>query len=119
MGSGPLPTRRFAFCALLPALALGIAGCAPERPGAVPADIHIPPFAKKPYQRFSREAAVQIALPKDLAPFAFEKGSVDAWAIWDPYTSQAKLEAGAQVLTDGRGIANGYTFQVASSVVIG
>ncbi|WP_338019494.1 ABC transporter substrate-binding protein [Saccharothrix deserti] len=39
---------------------------------------------------------------------------VDAWAVWDPYTSQAEQEAGARVLTDGRGKANGYTFQVAS-----
>ena len=36
------------------------AGCAPARPPAL--DAHIPPFARLPYQRFSREAAVQIAL---------------------------------------------------------
>ncbi len=36
------------------------AGCAPARPPA--RDAHIPPFARLPYQRFSREAAVQIAL---------------------------------------------------------
>lgn len=41
------------------ALALGLAACAPQRP---PDDIHIPPFARWPYQPFSREAAVQIAL---------------------------------------------------------
>lgn len=39
----------------------------PERPpsgpaGLLPDDIHVPPFARWPYQRFSREAAVQIAL---------------------------------------------------------
>ena len=44
-------------------LGLALAGCAPERPSAaIPADIHVPPFARWPYQRFSREAAVQIAL---------------------------------------------------------
>ncbi|MCE7005294.1 ABC transporter substrate-binding protein [Kibdelosporangium philippinense] len=49
---------------------------------------------------------------------AFTQKRVDAWAIWDPYTSQAKLEAGAQVLTDGRGVANGYTFQVAGQAAL-
>ena len=34
-------------------------GSRAERPGSD--DIHIPPFARWPYQRFSREAAVQIA----------------------------------------------------------
>ncbi|RSM68896.1 ABC transporter substrate-binding protein [Kibdelosporangium aridum] len=49
---------------------------------------------------------------------AFTQNRVDAWAIWDPYTSQAKLEAGARVLTDGRGTANGYTFQVAGQAAL-
>ena len=31
-------------------------------PGPQPDDAHIPPFARVPYERFSREAAVQIAL---------------------------------------------------------
>lgn len=50
------------------ALALALAACAPSpqsagpAPGAQPDDTHIPPFARWPYQRFSREAAVQIAL---------------------------------------------------------
>jgi Uncharacterized protein conserved in bacteria (DUF2272) len=43
---------------LLPALA----ACAPAPPPALPDDIHIPPYARRPYQPFSREAAVQIAL---------------------------------------------------------
>ncbi|RXX18633.1 ABC transporter substrate-binding protein, partial [Streptococcus oralis] len=29
---------------------------------------------------------------------AFKGGSVDAWAIWDPFTSQAEADAGAKVL---------------------
>jgi hypothetical protein len=53
------------------AFALGVAGCVPPQgppPAAVPPpptaalDAHIPPFARWPYQAFSREAAVQIAL---------------------------------------------------------
>jgi hypothetical protein len=59
-----LLTRRFGWLGLM--LILALAGCAPERPptgpGAQPDDAHIPAFARWPYQRFSREAAVQIAL---------------------------------------------------------
>jgi sulfonate transport system substrate-binding protein len=39
---------------------------------------------------------------------------VDAWAIWDPYTSQAELEAKARILVDGSGLVNGMTFQAAN-----
>ena len=58
-----MPRRRFGVFGLL--LALALAGCAPDRPASrtrIPDDIHVPPFARWPYQRFSREAAVQIAL---------------------------------------------------------
>jgi hypothetical protein len=51
---------------LAPAIVLlALAACAPtpgSGPAALPDDIHIPPFARRPYQPFSREAAVQIAL---------------------------------------------------------
>jgi len=46
---------------------------------------------------------------------AFNQHQIDAWAAWDPYTSQARLESGARVLADGRGTANGYTFIVAGT----
>ena len=47
---------------------------------------------------------------------AFSNGHLDAWAIWEPYTSQAELEADAQVITTGEGgVVNGYVFQVASN----
>jgi sulfonate transport system substrate-binding protein len=46
---------------------------------------------------------------------AFKQHQIDAWAVWDPYTSQAKLEADARVLDDGQGTANGYTFLVAGT----
>jgi hypothetical protein len=44
--------------------ALALAACAPTPPAAVAIadDAHVPPFARRPYQPFSREAAVQIAL---------------------------------------------------------
>ncbi|WP_340540010.1 ABC transporter substrate-binding protein [Nocardioides sp. GXZ039] len=46
---------------------------------------------------------------------AFSGGHVDAWAIWEPYTSQAEKDAGAVVIATGETLANGYTFQVASN----
>ncbi|MFJ9988906.1 MULTISPECIES: ABC transporter substrate-binding protein [Streptomyces] len=45
---------------------------------------------------------------------AFSRGKVDAWAIWDPYTSQVLRTAHARVLTTGEGVVNGLGFQVAS-----
>jgi len=40
---------------------LGLGACT-TTPPAIPRDVQIPPYAKKPYEPFSREAAVQIAL---------------------------------------------------------
>ena len=45
---------------------------------------------------------------------AFTNKHVDAWAIWDPYTSQAELEADARILVDGGGLVNGMVFQAAN-----
>jgi len=46
-------------------LGLALTACGPDKPpvtaAAIPDDIHVPTFARRPYQRFSREAAVQIA----------------------------------------------------------
>ncbi|GHF52978.1 sulfonate transport system substrate-binding protein [Amycolatopsis bartoniae] len=49
---------------------------------------------------------------------AFTQHRIDAWAVWDPYTSQAQLEAHARVLADGTGTANGYSFQVAGRAAL-
>ncbi|RZQ59727.1 ABC transporter substrate-binding protein [Amycolatopsis suaedae] len=46
---------------------------------------------------------------------AFRQKQIDAWAAWDPYTSQALLEAGARVLADGNGTANGLSFLAAGT----
>jgi sulfonate transport system substrate-binding protein len=67
----------------------------------------------------------------------FTQHGVDAWAIWDPYSSQALLEANARVLVDGTGtlggtpgntrveppadgsgLTNGYNFQVAGKAAL-
>ncbi len=60
-------------------------------------------------------ALEQAGLPYDAVKFAFlapadanaafVRGSVDAWAIWDPYLAAAERATGARVLADGRGIA--------------
>lgn len=50
---------------------------------------------------------------------AFDAGHLDAWAIWEPFTSQAEQEAGATVIADGSELANGYNFQVASETGLG
>ncbi|WP_148614943.1 ABC transporter substrate-binding protein [Nocardioides rubriscoriae] len=49
---------------------------------------------------------------------AFTAGHVDAWAIWEPFTSQAEQDAGARVIADGTTLMNGYTFQVASRAAL-
>ncbi|MFJ7045319.1 ABC transporter substrate-binding protein [Streptomyces sp. NPDC101112] len=45
---------------------------------------------------------------------AFTSGKVDAWAVWDPYTSQVLKAKQGRVLTTGDGVTNGLTFQVAA-----
>jgi len=49
---------------------------------------------------------------------AFSSGSLDAWAVWDPFTSQAVATLGARVLADGADVVNGYNFQVAADDAI-
>ncbi|WP_442876039.1 ABC transporter substrate-binding protein [Amycolatopsis sp. NBC_01480] len=49
---------------------------------------------------------------------AFTQHQVDAWAIWDPYTAQAQIDAHARVLADGRGSSNGLAFETASTAAL-
>ncbi|WP_228943061.1 ABC transporter substrate-binding protein [Nocardioides sp. Leaf374] len=63
------------------------------------------------------EIEVKNLQPAD-ALVAFTTGSLDAWAVWDPFTSQAVIDEGARVLVDGEGLVNGYNFQVASDEAI-
>src|ERR1700694_2274647 len=52
--------------------------------------------------------------PTSLAPAdaraAFERGSVDAWVIWDPFQAAADVATGARTLADGTGIVSNYQF---------
>ena len=78
------------------------------------------------------DVALSFLQPAD-AYAAFTQHRVDAWSIWDPYTSQALLEADARPLIDGTGtvgggkpntepdanaVTNGYGFQVASRAAL-
>ncbi|UTY59071.1 sulfonate ABC transporter substrate-binding protein [Massilia sp. erpn] len=55
-----------------------------------------------------------VFLPPADARAAFERGSVDAWAIWDPFLAAAEKQLGARVLADGRGIVSNHQFYLAS-----
>jgi sulfonate transport system substrate-binding protein len=61
-----------------------------------------------------RYADVQpVFLPPADARAAFERGSVDAWVIWDPYTAAAEKQIEARILADGKGVVNNYAFFLA------
>jgi sulfonate transport system substrate-binding protein len=45
---------------------------------------------------------------------AFERGSVDAWAIWDPYWAAVEKPVNPRVLATSRGLTANYTFYLAS-----
>jgi sulfonate transport system substrate-binding protein len=49
---------------------------------------------------------------------AFERGSVDAWAIWDPYYAATELSIKPRVLTDGRGLTGNNSFYLASRSLV-
>ncbi len=45
-----------------------------------------------------------VFLPPADARAAFERGAVDAWAIWDPFLAAAEKTLGARILADGEGV---------------
>jgi sulfonate transport system substrate-binding protein len=45
---------------------------------------------------------------------AFERGSVDAWVIWDPFQAAAELATQARTLADGTGLVANHQFYLAS-----
>jgi sulfonate transport system substrate-binding protein len=55
-----------------------------------------------------------IFLPPSDARAAFERGSVDAWAIWDPFFAAAQVQLKARVLLDGTGLVSNHQFYLAS-----
>jgi sulfonate transport system substrate-binding protein len=45
---------------------------------------------------------------------AFERGSVDAWAIWEPFLAAAQRQTGARILADGNGVVSNHQFYLAA-----
>lgn len=43
---------------------------------------------------------------------AFERGSIDAWAIWDPYLADAEKNGEARIIADASGLPRQYGFIV-------
>lgn len=55
-----------------------------------------------------------VYLPPADARAAFERGSVDAWVIWDPFLAAAERQLGARVLADGKGLVSNHQFYLAA-----
>lgn len=55
-----------------------------------------------------------VYLPPADARAAFERGSVDAWVIWDPFLAAAEKQLGARVLADGSGLVSNHQFYLAA-----
>ena len=55
-----------------------------------------------------------VFLPPADARAAFERGSVDAWVIWDPYQAAAEQQLHARTLRDASGIADNHQFYLAT-----
>jgi sulfonate transport system substrate-binding protein len=55
-----------------------------------------------------------VYLPPADARAAFERGSVDAWVIWDPFLAAAEKQLGARVLADGTGLVSNHQFYLAA-----
>ena len=55
-----------------------------------------------------------VYLPPADARAAFEKGAVDAWAIWDPYYAAAEVDGNVRVLATSRGLTGNNSFYLAS-----
>lgn len=45
---------------------------------------------------------------------AFERGSVDAWVIWDPFQAAAEVATGARTLADGTDLVANHQFYLAT-----
>ncbi len=55
-----------------------------------------------------------IWLPPADARAAFDKGSVDAWVIWDPYLAAVEFEGHAKPLIDGQAFSPTYSYYIAN-----
>jgi sulfonate transport system substrate-binding protein len=55
-----------------------------------------------------------VYLPPADARAAFERGSVDAWVIWDPFLAAAEKQLGARILVDGKNLVSNHQFYLAA-----
>jgi len=55
-----------------------------------------------------------VYLPPADARAAFERGSVDAWVIWDPFLAAAEQQLRARTLRDGTGLVDNHQFYLAT-----
>lgn len=55
-----------------------------------------------------------IYLPPADARAAFERGSVDAWVIWDPFQAAAEQQLQARTLRNGQGLVDNHQFYLAT-----
>ncbi|WP_437612400.1 sulfonate ABC transporter substrate-binding protein [Erwinia sp. V71] len=55
-----------------------------------------------------------VYLPPADARAAFQRGSVDAWVIWDPYYAEVETHARARLVKNAEGLVPHYTFYLAS-----
>lgn len=60
-----------------------------------------------------KDIDVLFLAPAD-ARAAFERGSIDAWVIWDPFLAAAEKQLGARILADGTGLVANHQFFLAS-----
>jgi sulfonate transport system substrate-binding protein len=51
-----------------------------------------------------------VYLPPADARAAFERGAIDAWAIWDPFLEAAKRQTNARLLADAEGVVSHHQF---------
>jgi sulfonate transport system substrate-binding protein len=57
---------------------------------------------------FNKDVSISYLQPAD-ARTALESGSVDAWAIWDPYLATVQVQSDARVIADGSTVGVSYT----------
>lgn len=63
---------------------------------------------------YSPDDIETVFLPPSDARAAFERGSVEAWVIWDPFLAAAQEATQARVLKDGSGLVSNHQFYLAS-----
>lgn len=59
------------------------------------------------------DVEVVFLAPAD-ARAAFERGSIDAWVIWDPFQAAAEAATGARTLADGTGVVANHQFYLSA-----